>query len=179
MGALLLAGAFAAGAAAPALADDVFLRLDGVRGESVDAKHKAEIEILSYTQSFTGPFARSAAGTAAAASKTICGPVTITKFIDAASPDLLLNVANGKHIPTAVFTFRRPGGANQLEYYKVMLDDVLITEIEQSDTKSGRATEKVSLIGRRYRFEYVLQGPDGRIVGTPKAGWDCVANSKV
>jgi type VI secretion system secreted protein Hcp len=179
LGGLLVAGALAALAAVPlpAAADDVFLRLDGIRGESADAKHRGEVEILSYTHSLTGAFAPGAGG--ASAGKTVCGPVTITKFIDASSPDLLLDVANGRHIPTAVFTFRRPGGASQLEYYKVMLDDVIITEIQQSDTKSGRATEKVSLIGRRYRFEYVLQGPDGRVAGVPKAGWDCVDNKKV
>ena len=184
LGGLLVVGALAA--AAPAAADDVFLRLDGVRGESTDARHKGEIEILSYTQSFTGPFAHGTTGTAAAAGKTVCGPVTLKKFVDVSSPDLILSVANGKHIPTAVITFRRPGGATQPEYYKVTLDDVIITEIEQTESKidasnptAARAMEKVSLIGRRFRFEFVQQAPDGRVAATPKAGWDCVANSKV
>ena len=178
-GRLLIAGVLTVGAAAPAAADDVFLRLDGVQGESVDARHKGEIDILSYTQAFTGPFARSAAGTGAASGKTICGPVTITKFVDLSSPDLILSAANGKHIPNAVITFRRPG-ANQLEYYKVTLEDVIVTEIEQSESKTAaRAMEKVSLMGRRFRFEYVQQTPDGRPGGMPKAGWDCVQNSKV
>jgi type VI secretion system secreted protein Hcp len=177
---LLLAGALAAGAVAPAAADDVFLKLDGVQGESLDARHKGEIPILSYTQGFTGPFARGAAGTGAGAGKTICGPVTITKFVDVSSPDLILSVANGKHIPKAVFTFRRPGQA-QFEYYKVTLEDVIITEVEQTGSSSAaaRAMEKVSLMGRRFSFEYVQQAPDGRIGARPKAGWDCVANSKV
>ena len=182
---LLLAGTLAAIAAAPAAADDVFLKLDGVLGESVDARHKGEIDILSYTHSLTGAFARSAAGTGAAAGKTSCGPVTVMKYVDVSSPDLILSVANGKHIPKAVFTFRRPG-ANQFEYYKVTLEDVVITEIEQSESKINpsnpaavRAMEKVSLIGRLFRFEYVLQAPDGRPGAMPKSGWDCVQNSKV
>jgi len=183
VGGLLLAGALAAGAAAPAAADDVFLRLDGVQGESLDARHKGEIDILSYTQSFTGAFARSAAGAGAGAGKTICGPVTVMKFVDVSSPNLILDVANGRHIPRAVITFRRPGGPTQPEYYKVTLEDVIITEIEQTESKinaqnpaAARAMEKVSLIGRRFSFEYVLQMPDGRPGATPKAGWDCVAN---
>lgn len=185
-GRLLLAGALAAGAAAPAVADDVFLRLDGVQGESTDARHKGEIDILSYTQALTGPFAHSATGTGAAAGKTICGPVTLKKFVDVSSPDLLLFVANGRHIPKAVITFRRPGGATQSEYYTVTLEDVVVTEIEQSESKidasspaAARAMEKVSLMGRRLRFEYVQQMPDGRRGAMPKAGWDCVQNSKV
>ena len=174
---LLLAGALAAGAAAPAAADDLFLRLEGIQGESMDARHKGEIGILSYTQSFTGPFAHSAPGAGAGAGKTTCGPVTVTKFIDVSSPQLILFAANGQHIPRALITFRRSGQA-QLEYYKVTLDDVIITEVEQtgSSAAAARAMEKVSLIGRRFSFEYVSQMPDGRRGGTPKAGWDCVAN---
>jgi type VI secretion system secreted protein Hcp len=188
VGRLLLAGALTATAAAPvpAAADDVFLKLEGVQGESTDARHKGEIDILSYTQTFTGPFARSASGTGAGAGKTICGPVTLKKFVDVSSPDLILNVAIGLHIPTAVITFRRPGGANQPEYYRVTLEDVIVTEIEQTESKidasnpaAARTIEKVSLIGRRLRFDYVQQTPDGRRGGTPKAGWDCVANRKM
>jgi type VI secretion system secreted protein Hcp len=174
---MLLAGVLAAGVAAPAAADDVFLKLDGIRGESTDDRHRFEIDVLSYTHSLTGAFARGPGSAGAGAGKTICGPVTITKFVDASSPDLILNVANGKHIPKAVFTFRRPG-AKQLEYYKVTLEDVIITEIEQTDNKSGRAAEKVSLIGRRFFFEYTEVTATGSTGGRPKSGWDCVSASK-
>jgi hypothetical protein len=65
-------------------------------------------------------------------------------------------------------------------------EDVIVTEIEQTESKidasnpaAARAMEKVSLMGRRFRFEYVQQTPDGRPGGMPKAGWDCVQNSKV
>jgi type VI secretion system secreted protein Hcp len=176
---MLLAGVLAAGVAAPAAADDVFLKLDGIRGESTDDRHRFEIDVLSYTHSLTGAFARGTGSAAAAAGKTICGPVTITKFVDASSPDLILNVANGKHIPKAVFTFRRPSSAKQLEFYKVTLEDVIITEIEQTDNKSGRAAEKVSLIGRRFFFEYTEATASGSPGARPKSGWDCVSASKV
>jgi type VI secretion system secreted protein Hcp len=184
---MLVAGVFAAAVAAPAAAaDDIFLKLDGIRGESMDARHKDEIEILSYTQTFSGPFAKSGTpSTAAAAGKTTCGPVTIMKYIDVSSPDLILNAANGRHIPTAVFTFRRPG-KELVEYYKVILEDVIVVEVEQSDTKLNfpnpappRAIEKVSLIGRRFRFEYTATTNTGGTGAKPKAGWDCVSAGKI
>lgn len=171
---LLLATALAV-ASAPAVADDMFLKLDGIRGESTDARHKGESEILSYTQSMAGPFARGATG--AAAGKAVCGTVTVTKYVDLASPDLVLNALNGRHIPKAVIFFRRPG--QQFEYYKVTLDDVIVAEVEQSDSKTQpRVTEKVTLMGRRFSYEYTEQTPQGGSGGKPKAGWDCVAASK-
>lgn len=179
LGGLLLAGALAV-TSLPAAADDIFLKLDGVPGESIDARHKGEIDVLSYSQSLTGPFARGATSGAAASGKTTCGPVTITKYVDLSSPDLILSAANGRHIPSAVITFRR-AGQTPVEYYTVILDDVIVTEVEQTDSRSSssqRAVEKVSLIGRRVRFEYTAQRPDGGSGAKPKSGWDCAANLK-
>lgn len=181
---LLLAGALAAAPLPAPAADDIFLRLEGVKGESIDARHQGDIELLSYTQSFTAP-ARATTGGGAGTGKTTCGPVTITKYVDQSSPDLILFVANGRHIPRAVITFRRPGQP-PIEYYKVTLEDVVITEVEQSNSRINfpspappRAIEKVSLIGARFRFEYAGQLPSGSAGAQPKAGWDCVANQKV
>jgi len=183
---MLFAGVLAAAVATPAAAvDDIFLKLDGIQGESTDGRHAREIEILSYTQTMSGPFAKSGTpNTGAATGKTVCGPVTVMKYVDVSSPDLILNAANGRHIPRAVFTFRRPG-KDLVEYYKVTLEDVIIIEVEQSDSKLNfpnpappRALEKVSLIGRRFFFEYAATTATGNAGGRPKSGWDCVSAAK-
>ena len=160
-------------------ADDMFLKLGDIRGESVDG----EIELLSYTQAMAGPFARGA--TSGGAGKAVCGTVTVMKYVDLASPDLVLSALNGRHIPQAVITFRRPG-PKPFEYYKVTLDDVIVAEVEQNDSKLNfpnpappRATEKVTLMARRFRYEYTAQNAQGGRGAQPKAGWDCVAASKV
>lgn len=178
---LLLAAVLAAAPAAAA--DDIFLKLDGIDGEVAVSGHQREIDILSYTQTMSGPFARSAPGSGAAG-KTVCGAVTVMKYVDMSSPDLVLNAANGRHIPRAVFTFRKPGEKGP-EYYKVTLEDVIILEVEQTNSKLNfpnpappKAIEKVSLTGRRFHFEYTATMADGRTGGKPKAGWDCVAASK-
>ena len=183
---MLFAGVLAAVAAPAAAVDDIFLKLDGIQGESTDGRHPREIEILSYTQTMSGQFAKSGtASTGAAAGKPVCGPVTIMKYVDVSSPDLILNALNGRHVAKAEFTFRRPG-KDLIEYYKVILEDVIVVEVEQSDTKLNfpnpappRAIEKVSLIGRRFRFEYVATTATGGAGGRPKSGWDCVSAGKV
>src|SRR5688572_2076064 len=73
----LLAGALAAAAVAPAAAADVFLKLDGIDGESTDSKHKGEIELISYAQSFTN--SASISGGGGSTGKTTCGAVTVLK----------------------------------------------------------------------------------------------------
>lgn len=181
---LLLVGALAAAPLPASSADDIFLSLQGIKGESTDVRHLAAIELLSYTQSLTGPPARVTAGGITSTGSATCGPVTITKYVDQSSPDLILHAAYGRHIPRAVITFRRPG-QQPIEYYRVTLEDAVITEVEQSNSRVNfpspappRAIEKVSMIGGRFRFEYTGQQPSGGAGAQPRAGWDCVANLK-
>jgi type VI secretion system secreted protein Hcp len=176
LGGLLVAGVLAA--AASATADELFLRLEGVQGESRDARHKDEIDVLSYSQSTTGPFAQSAAGAGGGAGKTTCGPVKVTKYLDRASPRLSLYAANGQHIPRATISFRKAGSKDGSDYYRVTLDDVVVTDVQQTGEGGTRyaenARESVSLMGRRFTWDYVVQAPDGRPAGAAKSFWDCV-----
>jgi type VI secretion system secreted protein Hcp len=172
----LLAGALAAAAAAPVAAaaqTDVFLKLDGIMGDSYDAKHKGEIDILSYTQSFSNT-ARLARGTTSGPGRVTCGAVTVIKNIDKASPQLIRLVTTGAHVPTGVITFRA-AGKDQLEYYKITMTDVVVTEVEQTDEPAGTIAEKVSILADRLLFEYRTGYPTST---TTTFGWDCVANQK-
>ena len=68
-------------------------------------------------------------GGGSSAGKATFSPVRFRKNVDAASIPMLLACAAGKHIKDARFTFRR--SAAGFEFYKVMLEDVLITHIAQ------------------------------------------------
>ena len=178
---LLFAGILASAAVPAAAADDLFLRLEGVPGESNAAGHKDEIEILSYTQSIANPTAR--VGRPGGSGKSNCNPVTITKFVDRSSPAFMLYVANGQHFMRGVITVRRPGQA-PLDYYKITLNEVMIVEVEQSDTKLNfpnpappRAIEKVTLQAVRYTWEYLGQTSTGTPLRVPTT-WDCVMMSQ-
>ena len=174
VGGLLFAGTLAAAAAA--VADELFLKIDGVPGDSIDARHKDEINVLSYSQGNTGPFAQGGGGPAG---KTTCGPVKITKYLDRSSPRLMFLASNGQHLPRATISFRRAGSKDGNDYYRVTLDDVVVTDVQQTGDGGSRyaenAREAVSLIGRRIAWDYLVQGPTGAPLGTAKSFWDCVA----
>jgi type VI secretion system secreted protein Hcp len=171
----LLAGAVAAGAALPTAAEaDVFLDLEGIDGESQDSKHKNEIDILSYTQSF-----RRAATTGGGTSgKVSIGDITVLKNIDKSSPKLIEAIATAKHIPKATITFRGVG-EKASEYYIVRLTDVQITAVDQTDQPDpAKIVERVQLNAAKFEYEYREQKTDGTL-GTPiKFGYDIKANEK-
>jgi type VI secretion system secreted protein Hcp len=161
----LLAGAIAAAAATPVTAvADIFLQLDGIPGESVDAKHKDQINILSYTQSFKNTVSTATGG---GAGKVTCGDITVLKNIDKSSPHLIETVTSGKHIEKAVISFRNINtGKNAQDYYVVTLQDILITSIDQTDQPDpAKIVERVTINAATFEFKYHQQLTNGAFTG--------------
>jgi type VI secretion system secreted protein Hcp len=171
----LLAGAIAASAPAPVSAiDDIFLKLDGIEGESQDSKHKNEIDVLSYTQAFRNTGAKFTGGSPTTG-KVTCGSVTVLKNIDKSSPQLIEAVVLGKHIRKGVITFRK-AGKELIEYYVVTMNDVFVEAIDQTDTPDASAiVERVSLNAAKFDFKYTPQKEDGTPGPSELFSFDCVA----
>jgi type VI secretion system secreted protein Hcp len=175
----LLAGALATAAAAtvatpvPALAD-TFLKLGDIQGEATDAKHKNEIVVLSFTQSWLNTTTIGPGGTASG--KVQCGAITLMKNIDKSSPRLLLAVATGQAIPEGKLTFRTEG-AQPLEYYTITLAEVVVNEVTQTDTPDpARIMEKIVLNARNFKYDYRPQNAKGGLGAPVRFGFDCAAN---
>jgi len=171
----LLAGAIAAAAATPVSAvADIFLNLDGIKGESVDARHKDQINILSYTQSFKNTVSTGGAG----AGNVTCGDITVLKNIDKSSPALIQAVTSGQHIKQAVISFRSINNAkSNADYYVVTLEDILITSIDQTDQPDpAKIVERVSINASTFDFKYQQQSAAGAPVGAAlEFKFDCNA----
>jgi type VI secretion system secreted protein Hcp len=171
---------------------DIVLKLDGIDGESVVKGHRKEIDVLSYEQGIDLTVIHSAGG-GSAAGKASLAPVRFRKNVDAASIPMLLACASGKHIAAARFTFRR--GAVGFEFYKVTLEEVLITHVAQragtgaqyplsfgaldTGAASDGFLDEVTLDYRRIRWEYKKQSPAGGVAGTVTGGWDVLANTRL
>ena len=89
----------------------MFLKLDGIAGDSTDDQHKREINLTSFAFALGrgGDGTGSAAGVAGAApaTKGRLQTLRVDKLYDAASPKLFRAAASGQHIKSAVLTFRR------------------------------------------------------------------------
>jgi len=171
----------------------IYLKLDGIDGESAAKNHRKEIDVYSYEQGIDQTVFHSGTGSGSAVGKAKYSPVRFRKDVDVASIPMLLACAQGKVIKEAVFTFTR--GAAGFEFYKVTLSHVLITQIFQragtgeqypltfrtldaGDTDNGFLDE-VTLDYGQIRWEYRTQKPTGTIGTTVKGGWDVVANKKL
>ena len=112
------------------MASDIFAKLGDIKGESLDSKHKDEVEVLSWSWGVNrsdtiGPGGGSSAG------KARFNDFNFTHHVDKASPVLLKSCATGEHIKEATITVRKAGKGQQ-EFLIIKMNDIIITSVAPS-----------------------------------------------
>ena len=160
---------------------DIFLKLDGIPGESVDDKHRDEIDLMSFSWGESNTGAHAAAG-GAAAGKVSMQDIHFTTKVSKATPALMLHCANGSHIKTGVITFRKTveqkeGNGFEFLFYK--FDTIVITSVEEAGDNSDVPTDSVSFAFAKIDVMYKEQTAAGGTGGTFEFAWDLAANKKI
>ena len=160
------------------MAVDMFLKLDGIKGESKDSKHKDEIHIESFSWGMSQTGAMSSGG-GGGAGKVSVHDISISKNVDKSSCDLMYACASGKHIPSGLITVRK-AGEKPLEYLKIKLTDILISGVQDSGSGHGdQVGESITLNFAKFQVDYQEQKPDGTGSPAGSMGWDVKANVKL
>jgi len=141
----------------------MFLKIDGIKGESKDSKHGGEIDIISWSWgvSNTGTFALAGG---AGGGHSDHQDVSFTHFYDSSSPELMASCATGKHIPKAWLVCRKAGG-KQEEFIKIDFEDLIISSVGGGGhfDEHDRMLENVSFNFRKYKVEYYAQDEKGAV----------------
>src|SRR5258708_469936 len=125
------------------MAVDMFLKLDGIKGESKDHKHKDEIHIESFSWglSQTGV---SGSGGGGGAGKVEVHDVSITKIVDKSSTDLMHHICAGKHIKEG-YIYARKAGEKPVEYLKIKMEEIVVTNIQFTGHGNDQFAENITL----------------------------------
>ena len=158
------------------MASDIFAKIGDIKGESLDDKHKDEIEVLSFSWGVTSSGGISTGG-GAGAGKATFQDLSIVHQIDKASPLLLKACATGTHIKDAIITHRKAGKGQQ-EYLIVKLNDVIITGVTHGGASGQPFSESVSLAFAKVDLEYKPQKPDGSLDAGTHFTYDLKANKE-
>ena len=150
-------------------AGDMFLMVKGakggvIKGEVLDAAHKGEIDVLSWSW---GMHSRPALGGGGATGKAAVHELKVVKRVDSASTALMSALRTNEAIVKAVLTLRK-AGKSQLEYLKITIEQGRVTSLTiDAGDKSGSADlfENVSFSFNKISVEYVPQGQDGQARG--------------
>jgi type VI secretion system secreted protein Hcp len=159
------------------MAVDMFLKLEGINGESEDATHAKEIDIIGWNwgMSNTGS---SHMGGGAGTGKANFQDISFTKYVDLASTPLLLSCAQGKHVTKATLTCRKAGGDNPLEYLIFEMGQAMVSSIQHGGSSGDeRTTEVFSLNFENLEIKYSEQAKTGgESAGSPDFKWDITKN---
>jgi type VI secretion system secreted protein Hcp len=159
------------------MALDMFLDITGdIGGESQDKVHKGKIDILAWSWGISqaGSFHSGGGG---GAGKANFQDISLTKWIDKASPILQLYCANGDHFAEAKIIVRK-AGKTPLEYLTITMKKVLITSVSTGGSGGeDKLTENVSLNFAEVNVKYVEQTADGAEGAKPEFKWDIAANA--
>lgn len=154
------------------MAVDYFLKIEGIEGESHDAKHPNEIQLESWSwnESQGGSFAYGGGG---GAGKVSMSDFSFVMKENKASPKLFLACANGEHIPQAILVGRK-AGKEQQDFMKVTFSDLIISNYQTGGAGGGDdiPMESLAFNFAKVEMEYREQMPDGQLSGPVRAAYD-------
>ena len=135
---------------------EMFLKLAGIDGESTDAKHKGEIDVLAWSWGLSQE-GGSPGGGGGGAGRVKIENISIQKLVDLASPLLLSFSATGKHISDGTLTTRKAGKGAKAggEFLLFKMSNVIVTSVHVAASQDGNApTESITLSCGKVEFDY-------------------------
>lgn len=155
------------------MAVDILLKIEGVKGESVEAGHEDEIDVeaWSWGMSQSGTTHR---GRGSGSGQANVQDIIITKLIDTSTPTIMEALLKGQHFPQAEMWVRKAGADGaKVDYLYIKMENLMITSY---DTGAGGSEdsimETISLNFAKVEFEYTPQKEDGTAGASVRTGYN-------
>jgi type VI secretion system secreted protein Hcp len=155
---------------------DMFLKLDGVNGETADKSKPNAMDIINWSWglSNSGNFHMATGG---GVGKASIHDISVTKLVDKASPTLMQMCADGTHIATGTITCRKAGGT-AVDYLVITLGKILVSSYGTHGSGSLQHEENFTLHFATVKVQYNAQTATGGKTAGGNMSWDVPANSK-
>lgn len=138
---------------------DMFLKIDTILGESVDARHRDEIDVLSFSWGVETDAPPAGGGTSTG--KPRIAEVHIVSTTSRATPPIAGAVATGRRFATAKLTCRRPG-EQPFEFLTYEMTDLLITSYHTGGNAADTLPQdEFTLSFQTLVLSYTRQKTDG------------------
>lgn len=161
-----------------AAAVNLFMKVDGIQGESTEANHMKWIDIRSYSHRVSQPPTGGASTSGTRKGSADHADFTVTKTLDKASPKLNLHCCQGKVLPEVKIELCLAAGPkSKVMVYK--LTDCVISSVSVSCSSDGNGVpvEEVSLKYSRIVWAYTeIDHSTGKSKGIVESSWHVSAN---
>jgi type VI secretion system secreted protein Hcp len=158
---------------------NVYLKLTGIDGESLDSDHKDWIEVHGWSWGVDNQ-ADFSIGQGGQTTQAHVAPLTITKHIDKASMPLVQACTTGKHLGEGTLSLLKLDGDSRVEYMKYHYTDLMVKGCHPGGSGSDTVgMETVSLVFAQFKGAYKLQQDTGAAGGANEFGWDIQKSKKI
>ena len=160
------------------MAIDVYVQIDGIKGESADDSHKDWIECQAVDFGVLQPKSATAStGGGHTAERCEHKDITFSKLADLSTPLLLQNSSSGKTIAKAKFEFLRADGKGErVKYFEIEIENLIISSVSSAVSEGSILTDVVSLKYSQVKWKYTQQKIGGGAGGNTSGGWDLSKN---
>jgi type VI secretion system secreted protein Hcp len=154
--------------AVAAAANDTFMVIPSVKGESIDTRYKNDIEIKDWSWELKTP---------PDTGKAAFGDFEFSKAVDTSSAFFFTHEGTGAQIPSIRVVIRRDG-THPLAYLQYCIQDAKVTSYSASGSAED-TKETVSLQPGALAMRYVRQKADGTGLPPVLAGWSVVTQTSI
>ena len=157
----------------------MFLKVEGIDGESKNKDHVGEIDITSWTAGMTQSGTTHKGG-GSGGGKVNFQDISFTKEVDKATAPLMQACATGKHIPEIVLVTRKSGG-EALDYLKIEMKECIISSHQMGGAAGSddMVSESVTINFGIINFTYKEQDDNGVAKSTVSAGFNVMTDEKI
>jgi len=142
------------------MAHKIFVKIDGIAGESRDFRHEDEIEVLGWNWSFLNQTKTTTGG--GISGKPVVSGINFTHKIDRTSPLLMKSCLLGTHIKEAKLSVNVGGERTGFDHYVLLVKEVLISSVVQTENEDHSFTlESVTIVFTNVTEEYTITKQDG------------------
>jgi type VI secretion system secreted protein Hcp len=152
------------------MAVNAYLIIDGRPGPSTSKQDAIDILSFSFGASQTAVIGQGSSGGEARSGRANVSDVTIMKVLDKTSPLLFDDCVTGNYLKKVDIIYDKPMGDSQEDYFKIHMEDALITSIQLSGS-SENPVESISFAFSKVKVSYNPE-EDGSLKGFIDKGFD-------
>jgi type VI secretion system secreted protein Hcp len=152
------------------MAVNAYLVIDGRPGPSTSKQDAIDILSFSFGASMQAVIGAGSSGGEARSGRANVSDVTIMKVLDKTSPLLFDDCVTGNYLTKVDLIYDKPMGDSQEDYFKIHMEDALITSIQLSGS-SENPVESISFAFSKVKVSYNPE-KDGALEGFIDKGFD-------
>lgn len=148
-----------------------------IKGESLLTDYKDKMELLSFSHGVAMQITGDISNSERTSGKPNHQDLTVTKYLDAASPVLNQGCCEGKVYPTVDLIIGRNDGGKVIELMRYSIKNALISSISIGGGGGDKPVETVTLNYNHITWKFTAQKPEVGLEGVVDGKWDLSKNA--